>query len=187
MQNFFLACTILGGAIVVLQLAFGLAGAHDVPHETPHDLAGGHPEHASEGLHLFSVRAVTAALATFGAAGMGAMALGLPGLLALPIAAAVGLATLFGVAWALRAMLRLEDDGTVSIGGALGASGVVYLTIPGERSGAGKVHLTLQNRTVELPAVTPAASLPTGAAVLVVDLVDPDTVVVVPSPSLSEA
>ena len=186
MQNFFLACALLGGAIVLLQLIFGMAGAHDVPHETPHDMHGVHPEHASEGLHLFSVRAVTAGLATFGAAGLGAMALGLPGLLALPLSAVIGLAAMFGVAWALRAMLRLESDGTVSIGGALGASGVVYLTIPGERSGAGKVHLTLQNRTVELPAVTPAESLPTGAAVLVVDVVDPDTVVVVPSPSLQE-
>ena len=187
MQNFFLACALLGGAIVVLQLIFGMAGAHDVPHETPHDLHGGHAEHPSEGLHLFSVRAVTAGLALFGAAGMGAMAVGIPGLLALPIAVVVGLAGMVGVAWALRAMLRLEDDGTVSIGGAVGTSGVVYLTIPGERSGAGKVHLTLQNRTVELPAVTPAEALPTGAAVLVVDVVDPDTVVVVPSPSLSEA
>ena len=34
MQNFFLACALLGGAIVVLQLVFGMAGAHDVPHET---------------------------------------------------------------------------------------------------------------------------------------------------------
>jgi hypothetical protein len=186
MQNFFLACALLGGAIVVLQLIFGMVGSHDVPHETPHDFAHAHAEHPSEGLHLFSVRAVTAGLALFGAAGMGAMAVGLPGLLALPIAAVVGFAGMFGVAWALRAMLRLESDGTVYIGGAVGASGVVYLTIPGERSGAGKVHLTLQNRTVEVPAVTPAASLPTGSAVLVVDVVDPDTVVVVPSPSLQE-
>ena len=184
MQNFFLACALLGGAIVVLQLVFGMAGAHDVPHETPHDLS--HAEHPTEGLHLFSVRAVTAGLALFGAAGMGAMAVGLPGLLALPIAAVIGVAGMVGVAYALRAMLRLESDGTVSIGRAVGSSGVVYLTIPAERSGSGKVHLTLQNRTVEVPAVTPAASLPTGSAVLVVDVVDPDTVVVVPSPSLLE-
>ena len=187
MQNFFLACALLGGAIVVLQLVFGMVGAHDVPHETAHDLSGGHAEHASEGLHLFSVRALTAGLATFGAAGVSAMALGIPGLLALPIAAIIGIATMFGVAWALRSMMRLEDDGTVSIGSAVGASGTVYLTIPGERTGAGKVHLLLQNRTVEVPAVTPAASLPTGSAVLVVDVLDSDTVVVVPSPSLSEA
>lgn len=186
MQNFFLACALLGGVIVLLQLVFGMAGAHDVPHETPHDIAHAHAEHPSEGLHLFSVRAMTAGLATFGAAGLSATALGLPGLLALPIAVVIGVAAMVGVAYALRAMLRLEDDGTVSIGAAVGSSGVVYLSIPGERSGAGKVHLTLQNRTVEVPAVTPAGALPTGSAVLVVDVVDPDTVVVVPSPSLSE-
>src|SRR5687767_6806976 len=107
MQNFFLACALLGTAVVVLQLVFGLAGAHDVHHDTPHDVAHAeHAEHPSEGLHLFSVRALTAGLACFGAAGLGALALGWPVLLALPAATMIGLAAMVAVAWALRAMLR---------------------------------------------------------------------------------
>jgi hypothetical protein len=176
LQNFFLACALLGGAVLLLQLLFGLAGAHGMGHDGSHDVHD--HEHASEGLHLFSVRALSAGLASFGATGLGVYALGGGALLAVPLAVSV--------AMVLRAMLKLEDDGTVALQGAVGLTGAVYLTIPGGRSGAGKVHLTLQNRTVEVQAVTPEATLPTGAPVLVVDVVGPDTVEVVPNPMSPE-
>jgi hypothetical protein len=90
---------------------------------------------------------------------------------------------MIGVATAMRAMLKLEDDGTVHIEGAIGLSGDVYLSIPPARRGVGKVHVVLQNRLVELQAVTTHTdALPTGARVLVVDVVGPDTVDVVPDP-----
>ena len=69
---------------------------------------------------------------------------------------------------------------------ATGSTGTVYLAIPGERKGAGKVLLTLQNRTVEYQAVTSRGALPTGAPILVVDVVGPDTVDVVPDPITKE-
>jgi hypothetical protein len=43
------------------------------------------------------------------------------------------------------------------------------------------VTLSLQNRTVEYRAVTPAGALPTGTRVTVVAVVGPDTVEVVPA------
>ena len=52
----------------------------------------------------------------------------------------------------------------------------MYLRIPGAKAGAGKVHLMLQNRTVEYQAVTAGAELPTGAPVKVVAVVNSDTV-----------
>ena len=101
---------------------------------------------------------------------------------ALPLALVAGLAGMLAVALALRTFGRLEQDQTLSIDRAVGVTGVVYLSIPGERTGAGKVHLTVQQRLVELQAVTPQAALPTGAPVLVIDVAGPDTVVVVPNP-----
>jgi hypothetical protein len=83
-------------------------------------------------------------------------------------------------------MLTMDDDGSVSIHGAVGATGTVYLTIPADKAGAGKVLLTLQNRTVEYQAVTSHAALPTGAAIMVVDVVGPDTVDVIPDPTTKE-
>ena len=187
MRTLFLTCALLGGGILVAQLVLGVLGIIHDGHDAPHGFHGtGHGEHAAEGLNLLSVRALSAGLGFFGVGGMAGMATGFGLLAALPAAIALGGAAMIGTAIATRAMLRLEDDGSVSIHGAVGTTGTVYLTIPGQRRGAGKVHLTLQNRTVEYQAVTSDRALPTGASVLVVDVVGPDTVDVVPDPTMKE-
>jgi hypothetical protein len=186
MQTFFLTCAILGGGILVVQLVLGLLGIvhHDV--DGHHDTGAGHHEAASDGLNLLSVRALSAGIGFFGVGGMAGVATGFGLLAALPLGIVLGLAAMIGTAMITRWMLTLEDDGSVSIHGAVGVTGTVYLTIPAERAGAGKVLLTLQNRTVEYQAVTSQGPLPTGASILVVDVVGPDTVDVVPDPITKE-
>ena len=186
MQTFFLTCAILGGGILIVQLVLGMLGivddgldGHDEVHVDQH-------QGATAGLNLLSVRALSAGLGFFGIGGMAGLATGLGLLAAIPFGIVLGLAGMIGTAMITRWMLTLEDDGTVSIHGAVGTTGTVYLSIPGERKGAGKVLLTLQNRTVEYQAVTPQEALPTGASVLVVDVVGPDTVEVVPDPITKE-
>lgn len=181
MSAFFLTCALLGGGLLVLQIVLSalgiigeLQGAHDVHHGhgAPH-----------EGLHLFSFRALSAGLAFLGVGGLVGLATPLGLLAAIPLALVFGGAATVAVATATRAMLKLEDDGTVHIEGAIGLSGDVYLSIPPARRGVGKVHVVLQNRLVELQAVTTHGhELPTGARVLVIDVVDSDTVDVVPDP-----
>jgi hypothetical protein len=184
MQTFFLMCALLGGGILLVQLILGVLGIahHDV--DLHHDAHAGHD--ASEGLNLLSVRALSAGLGFFGVGGMAGLATGLGLRAALPLGMVLGLAAMIGTAMVTRWMLRLEDDGSVLIDGAVGATGTVYLAIPGDRKGAGKVLLTLQNRTVEYQAVTSQDALPTGAPILVVDVVGPDTVDVVPDPITKE-
>ena len=186
MTTLFLFCAAAGGAVLVLQLVAALLGADHGAHDAGHGAA--HLGHgAEEGLNLFSVRALAAAVAAFGLAGLAVLALALTLWVALGAAVVVAGGTALGVAAAMRSLLRLESDGTVRIGQAVGAPAVVYLRVPGGNAGAGKVHLTLQNRTVELQAVTrQAALLPTGTDVIIVDVVGPDTVEVVPTPSLED-
>lgn len=94
----------------------------------------------------------------------------------LAIALAAGAAALFGVAWMMRALYRLRADGTVRIERSVGRTGTVYLPIPGNKAGVGKVLLNVQNRTVEYQAVTPHQALPTGAPVVVLAVVNTATV-----------
>ena len=169
-----------GGGVLVLQLLFGLFG---LEHGDGHDVHDVHfAEDAAAGLNLFSVRTVAAGVAFFGLAGLAARPLGAA--LATVAALVGGFVAMVGIAAIMRSARRLESDGTVSIDRAVGTIGTVYLAIPGHRAGLGKVHLTLQNRTVELPAVTSEDSLPTGAPVLVVDVEGTGTVVVVRNPIL---
>ncbi|HEU4563212.1 MAG TPA: hypothetical protein VFS05_01140 [Gemmatimonadaceae bacterium] len=185
MFSFFVACAVLGGAVLVLQLLASLIGLEHGAHELPHDAAHDHP--AEQGLSLLSVRALAAGVAFFGLAGMAVLGLGRGIILALAAAVAGGGAAMVVVALLMRSMLRMESDGTVRIADAVGATGTVYLTIPPARGGLGKVHLPLQGRTVELQALTPDTELPTGASILVIDIAGPDTVVVVGSSPLIEA
>ena len=98
---------------------------------------------------------------------------------------ALGTAAMVGVAFMMRSLLKFEHDGSIDIQRAVGESARVYIPIPASDQGSGKVTLTLQGRTVEYQAVTSEGqSLPTGAAVLIVEVRNDDTVEVVPLPSL---
>lgn len=177
MSTFFLLCAVLGGGVLVLQVVLSLVGLAD------HDLAlDGHAE-AGDLLDLLSVRSVAAGLAFFGIGAMLMESLGVPALLAVPVGLAAGLAAAAAVTRIMRLMLRMESDGTVDLAQALGAEGTVYLSIPGGRSGPGKVSLTVQGRLLELQAVS-EQPLANGAPVMVIGILGPETVEVVPSPVL---
>ena len=177
MNTLFLTCAVLGGVILLAQLVLGAVGGdhHDAAH---HDVP-------SDGLQLFSVRAISAGVAFFGIGGLGGAAIGLPAPLALVGGVLLCAAAAVGVGAAMRAMLRMERDASVKIEGAVGQSATVYVPVPAALAGVGKVHVALQGRTVELQAVTPEGRLlPTGTTVIVVDVRGDDTVEVVPLPSI---
>jgi hypothetical protein len=188
MTTLFLACAGLGSAVLLLQIILGLLGF-----DHGHDPFGGgiHGGDASmgEGLELLSVRSIAAAVAFFGIGGYAATAMGVPGVLAAILALAPGAAALIGTAFLMHQVMRLESSGTIDISRAVGEPATVYLTIPAKQlgTGKGKVHVALQGRTIELQAVSPfGASIPTGAPVIVVSVVDSDTVEVVPTSIVEE-
>jgi hypothetical protein len=172
----FWVCAFAGGGFILLQSLMGLIGADD-------DGDHGHAFHAGDGLNLLSLRAIAAGLCFFGLTGLAALEWGFPRLLAVPAAAVAGVGAALGIAYVLRGMRRMESDGVVRVEGAVGHPATVYLSIPGGRGAPGKVHLFLQGRTIEMNAVS-RDPLPTGASVVVVDVVDPDTLEVAPQPQL---
>lgn len=172
----FWVCAVAGGGFILLQSLLGLMGADDNGHP-------GHGYHAGDGLNLLSLRSIAAGLCFFGLTGLAALEWGFPRLLALPAATFTGVGAALGVAYVMRGMKRMESDGVVRVEGAVGHPATVYLSIPGGRGAPGKVHLFLQGRTVEMNAVS-RDPLPTGASVVVVDVVDPDTLEVALQPQL---
>jgi hypothetical protein len=182
----------------------------EVPHDVGHDLGGldhdvsgdfhgdgagdahggDHPadDHAATAAHhgtvwLFraiSFRTVVAALAFFGLAGLAAEAKTDDSTTILAVAVAAGLAAMYGVYAMLSGMKSLKAEGTVRISRAVGRQATVYLRIPPKNSGAGKIQVNLQNRTVECAAFTPGEAIPTGATVVVTEVIGSDTVRVQP-------
>ena len=181
MTTVFLWCLALGGGVMALQFLASVLGGHGATHDVHVDLAHGH-----DALDLLSIRALSAGLAFFGFGGMLATQAGVGTLLAVVAAAALGFAGAYGIARLMRSLRRLEVDRSFVLDRAVGAVGKVYLGIPGQRSGAGKIHVVVQERLMELPALTPEAPIDAGQPVLVIDTVEPDTVVVVRQPPLLE-
>lgn len=191
-ETVYLTCALAGGTLLVCQFVLGLlglgdhhdaAGDHDVHDAGGHDTHGGHDDHDTHNawfVSVLTVRSLVAALTFFGLAGLAATVnFNQEPPLSLAIALAAAGVALFGVAYLMRALHRLKADGTVRIERAVGQSGTVYLTIPGQRAGVGKVTLTVQNRTLEYQAVTPHQQLLTGSKIVVTAVLGPDTVEVV--------
>ena len=183
METLFLICAGVGGTLLLLQVlagAMGVGGDHADPGhaEFSTDHADGDSDHGDGNsfLGLLTFRAVCAAVAFFGLAGLSARYYGLPETGQLAAAALGGFAALYLVASLMKLLYRLRADGGVKIDHAVGKTGTVYLRVPGHNTGPGKVTVSVQNRTVELEAFTAANELPTGTPVRVVAVRGPSSV-----------
>jgi hypothetical protein len=202
METAYLICALVGGTLIVCQflmMLLGLGGHHDAGggHDLAGHDAGGHDAGGHDSLHdhsgessaaswyvgVLTFRTVTAGVALFGVTGMLLTRSDADSAVALGGAILAGLAALFTVRWLMRSMSQLNIDGTVQVRRAVGATGVVYLSIPANKAGAGKVHITVAGRLLEYKAITDENDLPTGAPVVVVAVVDADTVAVAPAPT----
>jgi hypothetical protein len=191
METIYLICAAIGGTLIVCQLLLtmlGLGGHHDVGggghdfggHDVGgHDASGHHDsDHEADSnwfLSLITFRTLTAALAFFGLAGLASIRFDADPAIGLAIAVATGAGAFFAVGWLMKFMSRLNLDGTIRIDHAIGALGTVYLSIPGAKAGAGKVLVNQLNRSVEYKAITSQEPLPTGAKIVVVRIVNADT------------
>ncbi|HEY2784934.1 MAG TPA: hypothetical protein VGJ05_08165 [Fimbriiglobus sp.] len=173
METLFLVVAALGGTVLVLQILAGVVG-----------LGGDHDPGADHGdvdhggnwfLGALGVRTVAAALSFFGLGGLTAGYYGANEPTAFAAAVGSAAAAFYAVAFLMRSLHRLKADGTVRIERTVGRPGTVYLRIPAGRTGPGKIHLAIQNRTAEFQAVTAGPELPTGAAVRVVAVLSADT------------
>ena len=124
---------------------------------------------------VLSFRTLTAALTFFGLAGWTAQSAEMSPPTVLFVAVAAGVAAMYAVYWLMQCLYRMQADGNVRIQRSVGQHGNVYLRIPANRSGSGKIQFNLQNRIMEYLAVTDGPELPTGAKVVIVGIVNPTT------------
>jgi len=136
----------------------------------------GHPE-ASWFYEALSLRTLSAAVTFFGLAGKTGLAYDYSPFASLVLAILAGVAAMYIVCWLFKQVYKLQHSGTENIRNAIGAAAAVYVPIPGNRAGAGKVTFKLQNRLVEYQAITDDEErLATGEKVVIVAVVNSDTV-----------
>lgn len=91
----------------------------------------------------------------------------------------VGILLVTVVMWIFKWLSGMQQTGNIDVHkSAVGCEGKVYLTIPGERKGEGKVQITINNAVREYDAVTDRETIPTGKAIKVTEVINDYTLLV---------
>ena len=128
---------------------------------------------------LLSVQSVIAFLCIFGWSSIAAISVGMPAWGAIILGAVLGFGAMFLVAKIIQWSSKLTQNGNFNMKNLLGESGTVYIPIPPNGEGTGKINISCGERFMEFDAVSEGdKTLSTGSAVRVVDIVAGSTLVV---------
>ncbi len=176
--SWFTIPALLGTAFFVIRLVLMFSGADGGDAEM--DLDVDHSD-STESFKILSIQGVTAFAMGFGWGGLGGLrgaGWDLTGSLAIGVVAGVGMVWL--IIMLMRGIHSLQQSGNVPLAHMDGATGEVYIGIPGERKGTGQVRLVIGNRQRMVNAVTEGIELPTKSRVRVTRVNDDNTVTVIP-------
>jgi hypothetical protein len=129
------------------------------------------------GLKIVTIRGVIAFLAVGGWTAFGLFAN--IGYWSILVGAGAGAAVALLLAVLMRSLMKLEARGNLDFHKAVGATGTVYLNIPPERSGTGKITVMLQERLVDCDAMTDEKEkIQDGAVVKIVSVLEQNIFIV---------
>ena len=174
---------VIFSVLFFIQFIFLVIGFESDSSDLDHNGDTGSFEHEFSAL---SVRSIIAFFTFFGWTGVLALNNEFSIWFAVLFASISGLAAMFLVAYMMFKFAQLEQSGTLNLYNALDKPGEVYLTIPANEKGVGKIHLLVDGRIREIDAVTSGELLKTGAHVKVVDILDGNVLKVEPVPVTEE-
>jgi membrane protein implicated in regulation of membrane protease activity len=179
-EQVFWGISIVFSILFLIQFVFSLIGL-DFDSETDTDFHADVVDHdfsLDTDFTLLSVRSIIAFFTFFGWTGVLCLNSGAGVWTALGFSSLSGLAAMFLVAYLVYLFSRLTQEGNIDVRRALYETGEVYLTIPANKNGAGKIHIQIEGSYREVDAVTDGDALPTGSKVKVVEVID-DTLLLV--------
>lgn len=128
-------------------------------------------------MRLFTLQGIIAFFTVFSWSAIATIASGTPEYIGIIVGFVLGIITMIAVAKLVQLSSKLNENGTLNIKNAIGETATVYLPIPANKSGEGKITASVQGRFTELNAVTSGHELKTNAKVRVTDVIG-DVVVV---------
>ena len=150
--------------IITLLFGIGDGASGDVDISTDADVDIDGDFEVSDGFALFSVRGIVSFFAIGGWTGYAISYSSVGWSIVGSLVA--GTLALFAMALIMKGVMRLRSSGNIDILKAVGKTATVYLTIPQKGAGSGKINLTLEERYVELNAITESEQkIPTGSRV----------------------
>ena len=192
-EQFFCGIAIISTILFVLQTALtflGLDGDSDVDVDLDGDVDvdfdGDMDADGADGSHfgidsdfrIFSIRSIIAFFTFFSWGGILILNAGMSIYLAILVGLGFGLTAMFFVAWVLFKVANLTEVGTEDLSLAIGQTGEVYIPIPRERTGKGRIQIIISQGIKELEAITDDTRIATGEKVIVLDILPDNTLIV---------
>jgi len=180
--------TITSSAIFVIQTILTFIGADmggdmdiNTDFNTDVDMSGVDAEVGTGGMNLYTFRNFVNFFLGFGWSSILLQkSIESKGLL-LFLSILVGVVLVAIVMYIFKWLNSMQQSGNINVfTSAVGCTGTVYLTIPGERSGEGKVQITINNSVREYNALTDGDALATGTPIKVSEVINQSTLLVEP-------
>jgi len=131
----------------------GLDSIDDFDGVSELDVSPGDEESFTGDFKFFTIRGIIAFFTVFGWTGA-SLAGYINPIAVVFIALISGMFAMGVIGYLFYAMTKLQSDGNIRFENCIGKSGEVYLTIPASKQGKGKVTLTVQERLIEVNAIT---------------------------------
>jgi membrane protein implicated in regulation of membrane protease activity len=185
MMQMFWGCAIVASLVFVVQMILTLIGmdGHDV--DTGFDMADFGDTDASTmdtggGLSLFSIRSLVNFLVGFGWSGVSFHKLIGNNILLVLVSVVVGLVFVWLFFYIRKQTRKLEANGAFDIRNCEGKTANVYLRIPGNNKGKGKIQISINGAFHEIDALTDGDDISTGQKVKITEVIDGETLRVTP-------
>lgn len=170
----FWGCALISTFVFVIQAVLTIIGMDSAEINMDVDFDGDTMD-AGGGMSLFTIRSLVNFFVGFGWAGISFYNSISNVFLLYVVSLIVGCAFGYMYIFLRKRLMRLESNGAMDINESLGKEADVYLRIPAEGKGSGKVQISLGGSVFELPAVTNQEDIPSGKRVKVVEVIDGKT------------
>lgn len=175
----FWICAIVSTSIFAIQTILTFVGIGDVDSDFDFNISDGDTMDTGGALSLFSVRSIVNFLMGFGWGGVCFDKYIDNNFLLILAAIAVGIFFVGTLLFVIRKIMKLESSGNIKMEDCVGKTCDVYLRIPANQSGKGKIQISVNGTIFEFDAVTSDAEpLPTGSKVVVVENLGSSTLLV---------
>ncbi len=164
------AIAIVSSIVFLIQTIVSLIGIGDF--ETDLDVGGGDGMDSSGFSDLLSMRNAINFLLGLGWSGVCFYDRISNGFILALVSIIFGLAFVAIFIYVFKKMMKLESNGAFDINTAIGKTCDVYLRIPANRAGTGKVQISFSGSVQELDAVTDGEMIPSGSKVTVVEILN---------------
>ena len=185
MQQMFWGCALVASLVFVVQMILTLIGmdGHDV--DTGFDVADfGDTDtdtmDTGGALSLFSIRSLVNFLVGFGWSGVSLHKLIGNNILLVLVSVGVGCVFVWMFFYIRKQTRKLEANGAFNIKNCEGKTANVYLRIPANGTGKGKIQISVNGAFHEIDALTDGNEIPTGKKVRITEVIDGETLRVEP-------